>query len=156
MKAIVQDTYGSADAAGVNPGVWHAMTGRPYLMRIMGFGLRRPKARIWGADVAGRVKAVGNGVASLQPGDDVFGDCNGSFAEYACAREDKLVRKPANLTFEQAAAVPDSAVTALQGLRDVAGTSSSCEVGLAAHPTGTEISPSAKMVRRLGIEPRTY
>ena len=108
-------------AAGVNPGVWHAMTGRPYLMRIMGFGLRRPKARIRGTGVAGRVEAVGKGVASLQPGDDVFGDCNGSFAEYACAREDKLVRKPANLTFEQAAAVPDSGVTALQGLRDVAG-----------------------------------
>ncbi len=143
MKAIVQDTYGSADvlelrdidkpavghddvllrvhAAGVNPGVWHAMTGRPYLMRIMGFGLRRPKARIRGTDVAGHVEAVGKGVAGLQPGDDVFGDCNGSFAEYACAREDRLVRKPANLTFEQAAAVPDSGITALQGLRDVAG-----------------------------------
>ena len=89
MKAIVQDTYGSADvlelrdidqpavghddvllrvhAAGVNPGVWHAMTGRPYLMRVMGFGLRRPKARIRGTDVAGRVEAVGKGVASLQP-----------------------------------------------------------------------------------------
>ncbi len=143
MKAIVQDAYGSADvlelrdidkpavghdgvllrvrAAGVNPGVWHAMTGRPYLMRIMGFGLRRPKVRVRGTDVAGRVEAVGKDVASLQPGDEVFGDCNGSFAEYACAREDKLVGKPASLTFEQAAAVPDSGVTALQALRDVGG-----------------------------------
>jgi len=143
MKAIVQDRYGPADVlelreinkpkvgdddvlvrvhtAGVNPGVWHAMTGRPYVMRLMGFGLRRPKARIRGTDVAGRVEAVGKGVASLQPGDEVSGDCNGSFAEYACAREDKLVRKPANLTFEQAAAVPDSGVTALQGLRDAGG-----------------------------------
>jgi NADPH:quinone reductase-like Zn-dependent oxidoreductase len=72
-----------------------------------------------GYDVAGRVDGVGKGVASLQPGDEVFGDCSGSFAEYACAREDKLVEKPANLTFEQAAAVPDSGVTALQGIRDV-------------------------------------
>jgi NADPH:quinone reductase-like Zn-dependent oxidoreductase len=143
MKAIVQDAYGSADvlelrdidkpavghdgvlvrvhAAGVNPGMWHAMTGRPYLMRVIGFGLRGPKVRIRGTDVAGRIEAVGKDVASLQPGDDVFGDCSGSFAEYACAREDKLVRKPANLTFEQAAAIPDSGVTALQALRDVGG-----------------------------------
>ena len=140
MKAIVQDTYGSPDvlelrdierpvigeddvlvhvhAAGVDPGVWHAMTGLPYLMRIMGFGLRRPKARVRGTDVAGRVEAVGKDVTRFQPGDEVFGACDGSFAEYACAREDKLVRKPANLIFEQAAAVPDSAVTALEGLRN--------------------------------------
>lgn len=140
MKAIVQDTYGSPDvlelrdidkpvvgdhdvlvrvhAAGVDPGVWHLMTGLPYLVRIMGFGLRKPKARVRGMDVAGRVEAVGKGVTQFQPGDEVFGTCYGSFAEYACAEEDRLARKPANLTFEQAAAVPISACTALQGLRD--------------------------------------
>ena len=105
-------------AAGVNMGVWHLMTGLPYLMRIMGTGLLKPKNRVAGGDVAGRVEAVGKDVTQFQPGDEVFGTCSGSFAEYACAREDKFVRKPANLTFEQAAAVPDSAVTALHGLRD--------------------------------------
>jgi NADPH:quinone reductase-like Zn-dependent oxidoreductase len=140
MKAIVQDRYGSADvlqlsdidepavdhdgvllrvyAAGVNPGVWHAMTGQPYLVRLMGLGLRRPKTRVRGTDVAGRVEKVGPGVAGLQPGDEVFGECNGSFAEYVCARADKLAPKPANIGFEEAAAVPDSGLTALQGLRD--------------------------------------
>ena len=138
MKAIVQDTYGSADvletpdidkpvagdgevlvrvhAAGVSPGVWHLMAGVPYVMR-MGSGLRKPKARP-GMDLAGRVEAVGKDVTQFQPGDDVFGTCDGAFAEYACAREDRLVSQPANLTFEQAAAVPDSACTALRGLRD--------------------------------------
>ncbi|MCH8902194.1 MAG: NAD(P)-dependent alcohol dehydrogenase [Chloroflexi bacterium] len=139
MKAIVQDTYGSPDvlelrdidkpvvgdddvlirvhAAGVSPGVWHLMTGEPYLMRIMGFGLRKPKTRP-GIDVAGRVEAVGKDVTEFQPGSEVFGDCEGSFAEYVCAGEDRFVRKPANITFEQAAAVPDSGRTALRGLRD--------------------------------------
>ena len=141
MKAIVQDTYGSPDvlelrdidkpvvgdadvlvrvhAAGVDPGVWHAMTGLPYLIRIMGFGLRKPKVRVRGTDVAGRVEEVGKDVTRFQPGDEVFGDCDGSFAEYACAREEKFVRKPKNLTLEQAAAVPDSGCTALHGLRDM-------------------------------------
>ncbi|MEC4015417.1 NAD(P)-dependent alcohol dehydrogenase [Streptomyces sp. H27-D2] len=140
MKAIVQETYGSTEvleftdvdkpalgggellvrvhAAGVDPGVWHLMTGLPYLLRIMGFGLRVPKVRIRGSDLAGRVEAVGNDVTRFQPGDEVFGTCEGSFAEYACAREDKLASKPVNLTYEQAAAVPISAFTALQGLRD--------------------------------------
>ena len=140
MKAIVQDKYGSPDvlelqeidkpvvgdhdvlvgvhAAGVGRGVWHLMTGLPYLVRIMGYGLRAPKARVPGTDVAGRVEAVGMNVTQFQPGDEVFGTCNGSFAEYACAEEDKFAAKPENLTFEQAAAVPDSAFTALQGLRD--------------------------------------
>ena len=139
MKVIVHDTYGSPDvlelrdidtpvvgdhdvlvrvhAAGVNPGVWHLMAGLPYLIRL-GSGLLRPRNRVAGADVAGRVEAVGKDVSQFQPGDEVFGTCNGSFAEYACARENKFVGKPANLTFEQAAAVPDSAVTALEGLRD--------------------------------------
>ncbi|MDH3290215.1 MAG: NAD(P)-dependent alcohol dehydrogenase [Gemmatimonadota bacterium] len=140
MKAIVQDTYGSPDvlqlrdidtpvpgdddvlvrvhAAGVDPGVWHVMTGLPYLIRIMGYGLRAPKTRVRGFDVAGRVEAVGKNVTRFEVGDDVFGMCNGSFAEYACAKEDACARKPANLTFEQAAVVPNSAFTALQGLRN--------------------------------------
>jgi NADPH:quinone reductase-like Zn-dependent oxidoreductase len=140
MKAIVQDRYGSADvlgrgdvdvpvpkddevllrvhAAGVEPGVWHLMTGMPYLVRLLGYGLRRPKVRVRGRDVAGRVEAVGKDVTEFRPGDEVFGICEGSFAEYACARADKLVPKPANLTFEQAAVVPISGLTALQGVRD--------------------------------------
>ncbi len=143
MKAIVQDEYGSADvlrlrdierpqvgegevlvqvhAAGLDPGVWHLMTGRPYLVRLMGFGLWRPKDRVAGQDVAGRVAAVGAGVTRLRPGDEVFGTCSGAFAEYARGREDALAPKPANLTFEQAAVVPTSAATALQALRDTAG-----------------------------------
>jgi NADPH:quinone reductase-like Zn-dependent oxidoreductase len=140
MQAIVQDQYGSADvlqlqevdkptigdgdvlvrvhAAGVHVGDWHLMTGRPYLMRIIGFGFRAPKARVRGMDVAGVVEAVGKHVTRFQAGDAVFGTCDGSFAEYACAREDMLMPKPAHLTFEQAAAVPTSAYTALQALRD--------------------------------------
>ena len=140
MKAIVQDRYGSSEvlqlqdvatpapkagevlvrvhAAGVDPGVWHLMTGLPYLIRIMGFGLRAPKNRIRGRDLSGRVEAVGEGVTRFRPGDEVFGTCEGSFAEYACAREDRLARKPAKLTFEQAAVVAISGTTALQALRD--------------------------------------
>lgn len=140
MKAVVQDTYGAADvlevrdidqplvgeddlfvrvhAAGVDPGVWHLMTGLPYLVRVMGYGLRTPRVGIRGRDVAGRVEAVGSNVTRFHPGDEVFGICDGSFAEYVCARADKLAPKPTNLTFEQAAAVPISALTALQALRD--------------------------------------
>jgi NADPH:quinone reductase-like Zn-dependent oxidoreductase len=140
MKAIVQDRYGSADvlelrdidkptpkagevlvrvhAAGVDPGVWHLMTGQPYLVRVMGFGLRAPKTRVRGRALAGRIEAVGANVSGFAPGDDVYGTCEGSFAEYACARADRIARKPANLTFAQAAAVPISAATALQALRD--------------------------------------
>ena len=140
MKAIVQDRYGSADvleltdidkpvvgsddvlvrvhAAGAHIGDWHLMTGLPYLVRILGFGFRAPKARVRGMDVAGRVEAVGTNVTRFQPGDEVFGIGDGAFAEYATARDDKLAPKPANLTFEQAAAVPTSGFTALQALRD--------------------------------------
>ncbi|WP_327327789.1 NAD(P)-dependent alcohol dehydrogenase [Streptomyces sp. NBC_01210] len=139
MKAIVRETYRSPDglelkeidkpvvgdddvlvrvhAAGVDQGVWHLVTGLPYLLRIVGFGLRRPKTRVPGLDVAGRVEAVGRNVSRFQPGDEVFGTCAGSYAEYACARQDKFAPKPANVTFEQAAAVPSSAFAALQGLR---------------------------------------
>jgi NADPH:quinone reductase-like Zn-dependent oxidoreductase len=140
MKAVVQDTYGPpavlelreidkpvvrdddllvrVRAAGVDPGVWHLMTGLPYLVRVMGYGLRTPKVGIRGRDVAGRVEAVGTNVTRFRPGEEVFGTCDGSFAEYVCARPDKLAPKPANLTFEQAAAVPISGLTALQALRD--------------------------------------
>ena len=143
MKAIVQDRYGSAGvlklgdiavpvvvdddvlirvhAAGAGPDVWHLMTGRPYLIRLMGLRLRKPKTRVRGRDVAGTVEAVGKNVTQLRPGDEVFGVCDGSFAEYACARADEVAPKPANLTFEQAAAVPISACAALHGLRDAGG-----------------------------------
>jgi NADPH:quinone reductase-like Zn-dependent oxidoreductase len=139
MKAIVQDQYGSANvlqlrdidkpevrlddvllhvhAAGVHIGDWHLMSGEPYLMRIIGLGFRGPKARVRGIDVAGIVEAVGQNVTRFQVGDDVFGTCDGSFADYATAREDMLALKPARLTFEQVAAVPTSAFTALQALR---------------------------------------
>ncbi|MFF0066706.1 NAD(P)-dependent alcohol dehydrogenase [Streptomyces sp. NPDC005279] len=139
MKAVVRETYRSPDglelkeidkpvvgdddvlvrvhAAGVDQGVWHLVTGLPYLLRGMGFGLRRPKNRVPGLDVAGRVEAVGRNVIRFQPGDEVFGTCSGSYAEYVCARQDKFAPKPANVTFAQAAAVPSSAFAALQGLR---------------------------------------
>jgi NADPH:quinone reductase-like Zn-dependent oxidoreductase len=139
MQAVVQDTYGSADvlrlaqvprpeisddevlvrvrAAGVHIGDWHVMTGQPYLMRVMGFGLRAPKARVRGLDLAGTVEAVGTDVTQFEVGDDVFGIGSGAFAEHAAAGVDALARKPANLTFEQAAAIPTSACTALQALR---------------------------------------
>lgn len=140
MKAIVQDSYGSADvlefrdigkpeiaggevlvrvhAAGVDRGVWHLMTGLPYPIRLAGYGLRAPKTPVPGTDVAGVVAAVGDEVTRFQPGDEVFGTGQGTFAEYARAPESKLAPKPANLTFEQAAVVPVSGQTALQALRD--------------------------------------
>jgi NADPH:quinone reductase-like Zn-dependent oxidoreductase len=140
MKAVVQDEYGSPDdvlaleeidkpaikddellvrvrAASIHIGDIYVMRGVPYVMRPM-FGLRRPKARVPGTDIAGQVEAVGTDVKRFQAGDEVFGWCKGGFAEYTNAEEDKLVSKPANLTFEQAAAVPTSALTALQALRD--------------------------------------
>jgi NADPH:quinone reductase-like Zn-dependent oxidoreductase len=144
MKAIVQDVYGSVDrlrfgdvekpvigdgevlvrvrAAGVDPGVWHLMTGRPYLLRLMGVGVRRPKVPVRGRDLSGVVEAVGGRVTRFRAGDEVYGVTTvGSFAEFARSRESDLARKPATLSFEQAAAVPVSGMTALQGLRDVGG-----------------------------------
>ena len=140
MKAIVQDVYGSAEvlglreidrpvpaagevlievvAAAVDPGVWHLMTGRPYLVRALGFGVRAPKVRVRGRDFAGRVDAVGSDVTTFKPGDEVFGTAEGTFAGYVCAREDRIALKPANISFEQAAATPISGMTALQGIRD--------------------------------------
>jgi NADPH:quinone reductase-like Zn-dependent oxidoreductase len=140
MKAIVRDKYGSPEvlelrdihkpeitddevlvrvhAAGVGRDVWHVMTGLPYPIRLVGYGLRAPKNPIIGSDVAGVVEAVGKNVSRFQPDDEVFGIGKGSYAEYVCAREDKLAPKPANLTFEQAAVVAICGLTALQGLRD--------------------------------------
>ncbi|MFE7514924.1 NAD(P)-dependent alcohol dehydrogenase [Streptomyces sp. NPDC057540] len=140
MKAWVQDRYGSADvlefaeverpvpgerevlvrvhAAAVNAADWHLMRGDPYVARLA-LGLRRPKERIRGRDFAGRVEAVGAGVTGLRPGDEVFGEAPGTFAEYVCASEEATERKPAGLTFEQAAAIPLAGNTALMGLRDL-------------------------------------
>src|ERR1700682_1242196 len=140
MKAIVQDVYGEpkevlrlqviakpvvkdgevlvrVHAASVHVGDWMLVTGVPYIARPA-YGMRKPKNRVPGTDVAGTVEAVGNGVTELRPGDEVFGWCTGAFAEYACASADHFVVKPANLTFEEAAAVGVSASTALQLLRD--------------------------------------
>ncbi|HEY2079811.1 MAG TPA: NAD(P)-dependent alcohol dehydrogenase [Streptosporangiaceae bacterium] len=139
MQAIVQDTYGSADvlrlarigppeiatsevllrvrAAGLDRGAWHLMTGKPYLLRLV-FGIGKPKNPVRGREVAGTVVAVGSTVTRFAPGDEVYGIGHGTFAEYAAAREDKLARKPANATFEQAAVAPVSALTALQALTD--------------------------------------
>lgn len=142
MKAIVQDTYGSAEvlrlrdidqptagdgevlirvlAAGISRGTLHLMTGQPYLLRLAGFGLRRPKNPVPGQDVAGTVVATGPDVTRFRVGDEVFGIARGSFAEYAVAREDKLAHKPPTMSFTQAAALPISGLTALRAL-DTAG-----------------------------------
>ena len=140
MKAFAQDSYGSADvmqsrdldrpqiaadqvlvrirAAGVNPADWAIMQGLPYIARPV-YGLRRPKAGTRGTDVSGIVEAIGNRVTRFKPGDEVFGSADGSYAEFAAAAEDQLVSKPANLTFEQAAAVPMAGQVALLALRGV-------------------------------------
>jgi NADPH:quinone reductase-like Zn-dependent oxidoreductase len=191
VKAIVQDRYGSADvlrvedvpeptagageilvrvhAAGVDQGVWHLMTGLPYLGRAA-FGLRRPRQRVRGMDLAGRVEAVGVGVTRFRPGDEVFGSYTGAYAEYASGPQDRFALKPARLTFEQAAAVPISAVTALQGLRDAGGVQAgqtvlvigaaggvgSFAVQLAkhfgAHVTAVCSGGKAELVRSIGAE----
>jgi NADPH:quinone reductase-like Zn-dependent oxidoreductase len=192
MKAIVQDRYGGLDvlelreidkpvpgddevlvrvhAAGLDRGVWHVMTGLPYLIRLVGFGVRRPKVRVRGMDVAGRVEAVGAGVTRFRPGDAVFGWADGSYAEYASAPENHLAPKPAALSFEQAAAVPISAFAALQALRDVgevqpgqkvlvigaAGGVGSFAVQLAkafgAHVTGVGSTAQLDLIRSIGAD----
>jgi NADPH:quinone reductase-like Zn-dependent oxidoreductase len=140
MKAIVRDTYGPPDvlelrdidipeiadeevlvhvhAAGVGRDVWHVMTGLPYPIRLAGYGFRAPKNPVIGSDMAGVVEALGKSVSRFKPGDEVFGIGKGSYAEYVSAREDKLAPKPASLTFEQAAVLAISGLTALQALRD--------------------------------------
>ena len=137
MKAVIHSTYGSPDvlelteiekpdladdcalvrvrAASINPADWYGITGRPYVARVLQ-GLRKPKDDRLGIDFAGTVEAVGSDVTHIRPGDDVFGGRGGALAEYVCVR-DAVVPKPANLTFEQAAAVPVAAITALQGLQ---------------------------------------
>ena len=142
MKAIIHERYGLPDvlelrevelptiedhqvllrvhAASVNPVEWYGVTA-PYFTRLFGGGLRRPKETRVGADVAGRVEAVGKDVTEFQPGDEVFGTAAGAWAEYAAAREVRLVRKPANVSFDEAASVPIAAITALQALRDTGG-----------------------------------
>lgn len=192
MRAVVQDTYGSADvlrlvevdrpavaanevlvhvmAAGLDRGTEHLLTGKPYAMRVMGMGFRKPKNRVPGLDVAGMVAAVGSAVTRFAVGDEVFGISRGSFAEYAVALEDKLAAKPANLTFEQAAVVPVSGLTALQALRDAgrveagqrvlvigaSGGVGSYAVQLAkafgAHVTGVSSTAKTDLVRSLGAD----
>ncbi|WP_374778167.1 NAD(P)-dependent alcohol dehydrogenase [Streptomyces sp. NBC_01310] len=191
MKAIVQDTYGPpavlrleetdrpvpgrgevlirVHAAGVDQGVWHLMAGMPYAVRAV-FGLRAPKTRVRGMDVAGRVESVGPDVTRFRPGDEVYGSCNGSFAEYACAKEDALAPKPRNLGFAEAAAVPVSACTALKALRDsgrvqpgqkvlvlgASGGVGTFAVQLAkafgAHVTGVCSAAKADLVRSIGAD----
>ncbi|UJR82908.1 NAD(P)-dependent alcohol dehydrogenase [Sandaracinus amylolyticus] len=141
MRAIVRDEYGTPDvialreideptpgddevsirvhASSVNPADWIFLTGRPYPVRLVS-GLVRPKGRVLGMDVAGRVQSVGRNVTRFRPGDEVFGEIASAYAEQVCAHQDRIAIKPANLTFEQAAAVPVAAMTALQGLRDAA------------------------------------
>ncbi|MCC7386578.1 MAG: NAD(P)-dependent alcohol dehydrogenase [Deltaproteobacteria bacterium] len=149
MKALVQQTYGPVEnlrvaelekptpaakavlirvrAAGLDPGVWHIMTGRPYMVRLMGLGFSRPKVPVAGWDAAGVVESVGEGVTRFKPGDEVFGNCDargtGTFAEYACLPEDRCAPKPTNLGFDQSAVLPVSGCTALQCVRDL------CKVG---------------------------
>ncbi|CAN5657552.1 NAD(P)-dependent alcohol dehydrogenase [soil metagenome] len=190
MKAFVQDRYGSAEvlqarevdkpqigdgdvllrvrAAGVNPADWAIMSGLPYIARPV-YGARRPKNGIRGTDVAGTVEAVGRSVTRFKPGDEVFGWCEGSFAEYASASEDALALKPANVSFEQAASVPMAGMVALQALRkgDVgAGTKvlingASGGIGtfavqiaksLGAHVTGVSSTRNVELLRSLGAD----
>jgi NADPH:quinone reductase-like Zn-dependent oxidoreductase len=192
MKAIVQDRYGGPEtlrytdidrpvptddevlvrvhAAGLHRGDWHVMAGLPYLIRFVGFGLRRPKVRVRGMDLAGTVEAVGEKVTRFRPGDEVFGWADGAFAEYAVAPEDQLAAKPANLGLEQAAVVPTSGFAALQALRDVgqlqpgqrvlvigaAGGVGSFAVQLAkaygAQVTGVASSSQLELVRAIGAD----
>lgn len=193
MKAIVQERFGPPDvlrladvdvpeigpgevlvrvhAAALNPYDWHMLRGDPYVARLMGgVGLTRPKSRVAGVDAAGRVEAVGSDVRGLEPGTEVFGFCQGSLAEYAKARADRVVPKPAGLSFEQAAALPMAGLTALQGLRDAGRLRSGqrvlvngaaggvgcfavqIAVGLGAQVTGVCSTGKVELVRSLGAE----
>ncbi len=192
MRAIVQGAYGTVGVlrptrtarpaiadnevlirvrtAGLDRGTWHMMAGKPYLLRAIGFGFRRPKNPVPGIDVAGAVVAIGSAVTRFAVGDEVYGMSRGSFAEYAAALEDKLAHKPANLTFEQAAALPISAGTALQAVVDsghlqagqqvlvlgASGGVGSYAVQLAkalgAEVTGVSSTAKLDLVRRLGAD----
>ena len=191
MKAIVQDEYGSADvlrfedieapvagkgevllrvgAASAFIGDWHVMTGTPYAIRLVS-GLRSPKQRVLGQDVAGTVEGVGDGVTAFRVGDEVFGVGVGTFAEYTTARPNRLAPKPTNLSFEEAATVPTTGLTALQGLRKVgkvrsgqtvlvigaAGGVGSFAVQIAkafgAHVTGVTSTSKVELVRSIGAD----
>jgi len=192
MKAMIYEKYGSPDvlklsevakptakdnevlvqihAASVNPLDWHNMRGTPFLVRLT-TGLRYPKNTILGADIAGRVEAVGRNVKHFKPGDEVFGESGlGGLAEYVCVAEDRIVHKPANMTFEEAAAIPVAALTALQGLRDkgqiqsgqkvlingASGGVGTCAVQIAksfgAEVTGVCSSRNVDMVRSIGAD----
>jgi NADPH:quinone reductase-like Zn-dependent oxidoreductase len=172
MPAITYDTYGSADvlslsevarprpaenevlvrvhAAGVERGAWHMMTGKPYLGRLA-FGLRRPRNRVLGIELAGTVDDIGSSVTRFAVGDEVYGFGKGSFAEYSVAREDRLAAKPALLTFEQAAAVPVSGATALQALTD-AGRVEPGQAVLVIGASGGVGSYAVQMAKALGAE----
>ncbi|MFC4502371.1 MULTISPECIES: NAD(P)-dependent alcohol dehydrogenase [Streptomyces] len=190
MKAIVQERFGPPEvlrladterpeagagqvlvrvrAAALNPYDWHMLRGDPFVARLAGVGLTRPKSRVAGIDAAGQVAAVGAGVRGLKAGDEVLGFCPGSFAEYARTTADLLVPKPASLTFEQAAAVPVGAVTALRGIRTVGRTQAGQRVlvngagggvgtfavqiaaALDAEVTGVCSADNADLVRSLG------
>ncbi|WP_019588389.1 NAD(P)-dependent alcohol dehydrogenase [Deinococcus apachensis] len=192
MQAVVQNAYGPAEvlklstvnraavredrvllrvhAASAHIGDWHMMTGTPSLMRVLGFGLRAPTTRIRGTDVAGQVTEIGQHVTQFQVGDQVYGICDGAFAEYASADPARLAHKPANLTFEQAAAVPTSAATALHALRDAGqvqpgqrvliigagGAVGTFAVQLAkafgAHVTGVVSTSKLELVRSIGAD----
>jgi NADPH:quinone reductase-like Zn-dependent oxidoreductase len=191
MKAIIQNRYGSFDAlelrdidkptikddeilvrvhaAGLHIGDCFAIRGAPFLMR-MATGWLKPKYGVPGFDVAGLVETVGEKVTHFQPGDEVFGECNGACAEYACVKQDKLALKPAGLTFEQAAAIPTSALAALHALRDVAKVQSGQKVlvngasggvgtfavqiakSLGAQVTGVCSTTNVDMVRSIGAD----
>lgn len=192
MRAVVHDRYGTADvlrlattqrpaiaddevliqvhAAGVDRGTEHLMTGRPYLVRLAGYGITKPKNRIPGLDVAGVVVEVGSAVTRFAKGDEVFGTAKGSFAEFARASQDSLAAKPAKLSFEQAAVVPVSGITALHALVDVGGVEAGQRVlvvgasggvgtyavqlarALGADVTGVASTSKIEMVRSLGAD----
>jgi NADPH:quinone reductase-like Zn-dependent oxidoreductase len=192
MKAMIRDAYGSSDvlelreidipeinddevlvrvhAAGVGRDVWHVMTGLPYPIRLAGYGFRAPKNPVIGSDVAGVVEAVGKNVRRFRPGDEVFGIGKGSYAEYVCAREDKLAHKPVKLTFEQAAVLAIMGSTALQALRDHGKVRPGQEVliigasggvgtyavqiakAFGAHVTGVCSTKKVEMVRSIGAD----
>jgi NADPH:quinone reductase-like Zn-dependent oxidoreductase len=192
MQAIVSTEYGSPErlrleevdkpalepdgvlirvrAASVNPLDWHLLRGEPYIGRLMGMGLLRPSDARTGVDTAGTVEAVGENVTGLQPGDEVFGRCNGAFAEYAIGTGEMVVAKPERLTFEEAAAIPVAGVTALQALRDSGGVQAGHRVlvngaaggvgtfavqiakSFGAHVTGVCSTRNVELVRSIGAD----
>jgi NADPH:quinone reductase-like Zn-dependent oxidoreductase len=192
MQAIVSTEYGSPErlrleevdkpalepdgvlirvrAASVNPLDWHLLRGEPYIGRLMGMGLLRPANAATGVDTAGTIEAVGENVTDLQPGDEVFGRCDGAFAEYALGSCEMVVAKPERLTFEEAAAIPVAGVTALQALRDSGAVQSGHRVlingaaggvgtfavqiakSFGAHVTGVCSTRNVELVRSIGAD----